>query len=229
MFSNHSYTFVCDFLDHFEDLSERGKLSQGCGNIHLGVASKNVDGDDECGERKVEESREEDVGRNSEKNLEESNSSVSKPAKETLEYNVGLQSSHSSRKCTFLGEAHHSEDGDDMEDSKSDDCAVLSSHKTIYKQVTNVAEREHAHSLPELVDLMVNKETPDDDTALESSYKAMSSKRKRIIVDMDSDPTAMVSNKDICSSDADVATSPYGCESNNLGGTCATCFKRQRY
>ncbi|CAK7340492.1 unnamed protein product [Dovyalis caffra] len=170
------------------------------GNDRRDGASENVDGGGECSQRQVEELIDRWILRDSGKSLE-GNSMVSEHVKETLENNGGTKSPHKCQKLTFLEEVHQFKEGDGREDLRSDDSLVLSSHRTLSKLANNVAEMEQKNLQAELANLTVNR-TPGADIELESGCKVevviglMPFKRKRIIDNLNSDATAMFSNKD---------------------------------
>lgn len=79
-----------------------------------------------------------------------------------------------------------------------------------------------------LIDSAFKEKTLDRN--LEKYWELITSNRKRKAVDMDSDTSAIIASKDICSPIADsVPSSPFGCERNNLVETSGSCYKRQRW
>ncbi|KAF2285837.1 hypothetical protein GH714_008329 [Hevea brasiliensis] len=209
-----------------KELKKEDKLSHDHSSNHQAVAYKNVDSRNKCSQMKVQKLKEVFGGRDFERTLEESNCSVSKPANEILENNIGLEPFHLSQNQRLEGEAHQSEVGDAMEESKGDDCAQYSCHKTMSRRLDDVAEKANKELQPESVNHMLNNEPAGSEVGLESGYKDTPLKGKRNTVNLDSHNAAVASSKDICTSVADtVISSPDG---NDLAETCATCFKRQR-
>ncbi|XP_065876396.1 helicase protein MOM1 isoform X2 [Euphorbia lathyris] len=206
-----------------------------------GIPSKDVDRVKESGEKKVQDLREVSAGKDLEKASEESNCSVSKHPNETLEINIGQESSCSSQNISSVG-ACRSEDGDSVKDSEGGDSPVLSAYKRLPKKLVFDAETAKNNLNSELVNTKMHKRSPDSDIGLESGYKERSLKRKKDKLDPDSDATAVGSTKDICTSVTDATavgsskdilpsvTDAFNsfASGKKLAETCATCFKRQR-
>ncbi|XP_048234499.1 helicase protein MOM1 isoform X4 [Ricinus communis] len=209
-----------------KELNLENKLSQECSSSDEGGASKNVGRGNECGRGKVEELRKIHTGRGSERTKEESNCSLSKPADEIVENNIGLDSSLSSQNHKFVEGAHLSEDGTSLENSKGGDCVLLSSHKTVSGKQDDCDEMAKKIVQSELVTPASSGGLPDSGGGLDIGSKDIPPKRKRNTDNIDSDSTALASSKDVCPPLANaIISSPHG---SNFAESCATSFKKQR-
>ncbi|EEF32941.1 mom(plant), putative [Ricinus communis] len=208
-----------------KELNLENKLSQECSSSDEGGASKNVGRGNECGRGKVEELRKIHTGRGSERTKEESNCSLSKPADEIVENNIGLDSSLSSQNHKFVEGAHLSEDGTSLENSKGGDCVLLSSHKTVSGKQDDCDEMAKKIVQSELVTPASSGGLPDSGGGLDIGSKDIPPKRKRNTDNIDSDSTALASSKDVCPPLANaIISSPHG---SNFAESCATSFKKQ--
>ncbi|XP_035545868.1 helicase protein MOM1-like isoform X2 [Juglans regia] len=210
-----------------EEWNRLDKSSQG----GSGNRGGEVDGVDECSEKREQELREESVGRSCDTALVRSDSNVHKFLNETLEDNRAVESSHPSHRHISVDLTSMSLDGDGMDVSKSGD-SQQSSYDVLVREMIN--DRENL-----LVDgsveekLQTTKLTAFNEKTLDSNLEKyqelITLNRKRKAVDMDSDASAIIASKDICTPIADsVPSSPPGCERNNLDETCGSCCKRQR-
>uniref|UniRef100_A0A5B7AM86 Putative helicase protein MOM1 isoform X1 n=1 Tax=Davidia involucrata TaxID=16924 RepID=A0A5B7AM86_DAVIN len=205
-----------------DELERRDKLSQADSSNGRGSVSKQVedgeDGDDECSGMVVVEVRE-DVERTSEGALERSSSSLR---------NLGeVELSYSSRKHSCTEEPIDLSNGDGLNASKSGGTV---------KETLDDAQRVQADCSPmekfqtlELLGSTSIGRSRDHDIDLGTGDSVRPSKRKRYVVDMDSDTSATVANKDICASIVDATSSPSsGCKRQNFVETCVASSKRRR-
>ncbi|KAG6629446.1 hypothetical protein CIPAW_14G085200 [Carya illinoinensis] len=159
------------------------------------------DGVDKCSEKREQELREESVGRSCDTALVRSDSNVHKFLNEILEDNRAVGSSHPSQRH-------------------------ISVDLTSVSLLVDGSVEEKLQTT-KLIDSAFKEKTLDRN--LEKYWELITSNRKRKAVDMDSDTSAIIASKDICSPIADsVPSSPFGCERNNLVETSGSCYKRQR-
>ncbi|KAG2670470.1 hypothetical protein I3760_14G087000 [Carya illinoinensis] len=158
-------------------------------------------GVDKCSEKREQELREESVGRSCDTALVRSDSNVHKFLNEILEDNRAVGSSHPSQRH-------------------------ISVDLTSVSLLVDGSVEEKLQTT-KLIDSAFKEKTLDRN--LEKYWELITSNRKRNAVDMDSDTSAIIASKDICSPIADsVPSSPFGCERNNLVETSGSCYKRQR-
>ncbi|KAK3229604.1 hypothetical protein Dsin_001485 [Dipteronia sinensis] len=82
---------------------------------------------------------------------------------------------------------------------------------------------------PELLNSSMKGRTPNDDTGVERDHGAMSLKRTRTDLNMDSDASDVVANKVTCITRDDVTSSPSRCKNEICVKRCGSCLKMQRY
>ncbi|KAG6678574.1 hypothetical protein I3842_14G087500 [Carya illinoinensis] len=158
-------------------------------------------GVDKCSEKREQELREESVGRSCDTALVRSDSNVHKFLNEILEDNRAVGSSHPSQRH-------------------------ISVDLTSVSLLVDGSVEEKLQTT-KLIDSAFKEKTLDRN--LEKYWELITSNRTRNAVDMDSDTSAIIASKDICSPIADsVPSSPFGCERNNLVETSGSCYKRQR-
>ncbi|XP_059430737.1 helicase protein MOM1 isoform X2 [Corylus avellana] len=201
---------------HHEEQSRLDKFSQG-GSSNSGGE---VDGANECSERREEQVREESVGVACDRALEGSNSSLHKFSKETLQDNRRVELSHPSQGHISAYETCESLDQNVVEVSKSGD-SQLSSCDAVAKDIGDDTER--------VQEKLQTPELKSSDNNLERLLEVIPLNRKRKSVGMDSDASAIMASKDTCRPIADaISLLPSGDERYNLAEKCGTCFKRQR-
>ncbi|XP_062172135.1 helicase protein MOM1 [Alnus glutinosa] len=214
---------------HHEEQIRLDKFSRGDSSNSGGE----VDGANECSERKEEQVREESVDRACDRALLGSNSSVHKFSKETLQENSRVELSHSSQGHISADETCEPLDQNVVEVSKSG--GSLSSCDAVGKAIGDNTERVQEEDCvvkeklqtPELISSALIEKTPDND--LERLLEVIPLKRKRKSVGMDSDASTIIATKDICTPITDaISFLPSGDERYYLVEKCGTCFKRQR-
>lgn len=153
-----------------------------------------------------------------------SDSGVRNCVKETSEDKGGsMELSHSWLKHSCRDESHGSEDGDGndaMTKETSDENGRILEDCSPLEKLT----------APELMDSSSTKKTLDDMIGSESGKDSIPSKRKRNLVNVDSDVSAKSPCENICNSNADASSSlPSESTRGDLVETSAASFKRQRY
>lgn len=223
------FLFAARNIVHHEEQIRLDKFSRG-GSSNSGGE---VDGANECSERREEQVREESVDRACDRALLGSNSSVHKFSKETLQENSRVELSHSSQGHISADETCEPLDQNVVEVSKSG--GSLSSCDAVAKAIGDNTERvqedcvvKEKSQTPELISSALNEKTLDND--LERLLEVIPLKRKRKSVGMDSDASTIIATKDICTPITDaISFLPSGDERYYLVEKCGTCFKRQRY
>ncbi|XP_050214952.1 uncharacterized protein LOC126666044 isoform X2 [Mercurialis annua] len=202
--------------------SKELNLENSCG----GGASQSVDGGNESVQGEVKELIETNLGRDSERILEESNCSVSKFTNLTVKKTVGPESSLSSQNRKLVKEAHQSDNGGSMDDSKEGGSVTLSFQGTTTRKQDDVGETEKETLGPDIVIHVLNEERIDTGVGSKIGFKGMTLKRKSSTLDVDSDSTPVDSSKKNYTSHAEpIISSP---RVDDFAGSSLTSFKKQR-